>query len=320
MFPRRITESLRIPFSKRIAGEGASLLVVRYTGAPRAVSFSHEKDGARTYAYSGLFLDFPSEFFTGAGDLWLHNETSQPGKDIVFTVSTFKGRGLQGIAETNAEIPAAGDLLTRQFYNLDGAFTSNIHTGFAGFSIERYTGKVGLASYALWGPEAVETLDAQGRVIDARLKKGPDVPIIEGEIVVGVKPLGGITFKNLSPQPGEVLRVILANVEGINSLRPSQRVLRGDSLAGGSATIGLTRVRLPNKAVAPGGKIRVWADAANTGTVYVGSSVVSVSNGFPLPKGATERFSVRDASSLWFVADLDGQAIRYCHEAEIGLY
>ena len=79
------------------------------------------------------------------------------------------------------------------------------------------------------------------------------------------------------------------------------------TFAAGDGTIGLTATQLT-----PGGQVSknvvVRANAGNTGTIMVGSSAVSVPNGFVLAAGAqTPPIYVDDLGKIWLIGSAAAQ-------------
>lgn len=65
----------------------------------------------------------------------------------------------------------------------------------------------------------------------------------------------------------------------------------------------------------PGGKLAIRADSGNAGSIYVGDSGVSSSNGFVLDPGESVSISVADVSTIYIDADNNGDGVSWLVEA-----
>lgn len=82
------------------------------------------------------------------------------------------------------------------------------------------------------------------------------------------------------------------------------------TLGSGSATVATagTAVQLPNQAAAG---VTIRANTANTGTIYLGASAVTSSNGFPLAAGEAVSLDVANLNTVYVNATVNGEGIRF---------
>lgn len=64
-------------------------------------------------------------------------------------------------------------------------------------------------------------------------------------------------------------------------------------------TAALTAQQLPNQVLMSG--LTILAPTTNTGTIYVGTSTVSSTNGFPLVAGAMLALSITNPNQIWMI-------------------
>lgn len=79
----------------------------------------------------------------------------------------------------------------------------------------------------------------------------------------------------------------------------------------GRRTIGATAGSLEtaeDKAIAG---VVLKADASNSGTVYVGNSNVTTSNGFPLTAGQSLEIQADSTAAIWVVGSAAGQIVHW---------
>ena len=77
----------------------------------------------------------------------------------------------------------------------------------------------------------------------------------------------------------------------------------------GQVSVDTTAVQLTTTSTPLNFGIVVKADGGNTGTVYVGTSGVDTSTGYPLTAGEGIAFEIDDASKVYVVADSSGQKV-----------
>ena len=321
--PRRIVVNLDDSFSRRVASEGASLLVTRYSGRPELVWFSVTQVGTPIFVKSGLSLNFPPDFFAD-GDLWLHNRDPQPGHSLVYSIADSKSVGLLGAPEIDRELPGQTSLVDRHTFALDSAFSqsANVVAGAAGCVIRRFTGAPDSVERAIVGPDTV-LVDG---VVEFVLSEW--LPVQAGDALISDRPMAGVVFRNLLDQPGAILEVEYTSVEGLKSISPFQAgqtipvpmpIAESPlplSVNDGLVTVGTTRVQLPSVAVSPRGSVLVVADTDNVGIVMVGGANVTTmaGPGQRLVKDAAMTFNVRNLNALFAIANVAGQVLRYSVE------
>lgn len=313
--PRRIVVNLDDSFSRRVASEGASLLVTRYSGRPELVWFSVTQVGTPMFVKSGLLLNFPPDFFAD-GDLWLHNRDPQPGHSLVYSIADSESAGLLGVPEIDRELPGQTSLIDRHTFALDSAFSqsANVVAGAAGCVIRRFTGAPDSVERAIVGPDTV-LVDG---VVEFVLSEW--LPVQAGDALISDRPMAGVVFRNLLDQPGAILEVEYTSVEGLKSISPFQVPIAESplplSVNDGLVTVGTTRVQLPSVAVSPRGSVLVVADTDNVGVVMVGGANVTTmaGPGQRLVKDAAMTFNVRNLNALFAIANVAGQVLRYSVE------
>jgi len=64
-------------------------------------------------------------------------------------------------------------------------------------------------------------------------------------------------------------------------------------------TASLTAQQLPNQVLMSG--LTILAPTTNTGTIYVGTSTVSATNGFPLVAGAMLALAITNPNQIWMI-------------------
>lgn len=85
-----------------------------------------------------------------------------------------------------------------------------------------------------------------------------------------------------------------------------------------AATIGTSAVHIAAAALAPGASgslqgLTLQADPGNAGTIYVGDSTVTTSNGIALAAGASLTVPVFDPYSIYAVASTTAQVLRIAY-------
>lgn len=117
-------------------------------------------------------------------------------------------------------------------------------------------------------------------------------------------------------QPGCIVTFLtggpeLANVQLVDEVAS----VKAHGLANGNIAVGTTAVQGPSIAAAPGQAVLVYADPANTDTIYIGSSsAVTTVTGFPIGAGNAMSLNVDNLSDLWFISGAAAQAVRYVVE------
>lgn len=79
----------------------------------------------------------------------------------------------------------------------------------------------------------------------------------------------------------------------------------------GVATIGTTRAALAGSFTPLNTGITIKAPSGNSGTVYIGDSTVTTSNGYPLAAGDSVQVPASDLANVYAVASGAGQPIRF---------
>ena len=96
---------------------------------------------------------------------------------------------------------------------------------------------------------------------------------------------------------------------------PEPTPINPASFAQGTITVGTMAVQGPAVNVPANHAVALIADSANTGTVFIGiDSTVTTGTGFPLSPGTVVLLKISDLNAIWFIADADGQVVRYITE------
>jgi hypothetical protein len=79
----------------------------------------------------------------------------------------------------------------------------------------------------------------------------------------------------------------------------------------GNTTVTTAGTRVPLAAAQAITSVTVKALSTNTGTIYVGGSGVSSSNGFALAKSESVSMDLADLSTVWIDSSVNGEGVTY---------
>lgn len=132
------------------------------------------------------------------------------------------------------------------------------------------------------------------------------LPVMSGGDTLAADDVGGIKYQRFKLSFG----ADGAATDVATSAPLPVSVATAASLGSGAVTLTLagTIQQLPNQAATG---ITVRALTTNAGTVYVGGSAVTASNGFPLNAGEALSLDVANTNAVYLTADTDGQAARF---------
>jgi len=83
----------------------------------------------------------------------------------------------------------------------------------------------------------------------------------------------------------------------------------------GTLTVGTTRMAGPDIPIAYPQQVCLTADAANTVSVFIGDSTVTVDTGAGIPSGCSVLLSIDNMNKIHFIASAAGQKISYVAES-----
>ena len=131
----------------------------------------------------------------------------------------------------------------------------------------------------------------------------PSIVVIDGngntQTVQSLPPVGQATGANSLP-------VVIASDQ---TLAVSVSNVGSAAVFNGQQTCTTSAANLPSQAITQG--VRLVALGSNTGTVFVGGSSVTTSNGFPLYPGAFYDFHVNNANLVYIVGSDNTQVVAY---------
>lgn len=84
-------------------------------------------------------------------------------------------------------------------------------------------------------------------------------------------------------------------------------------LGNGKTTVTTAGTRVQLGSSTSTGSITVKALAANTGTIYVGNTTVSSSNGFQLSAGDTVSMDLDNLSKVWIDSSVNGEGVSFVY-------
>jgi hypothetical protein len=114
----------------------------------------------------------------------------------------------------------------------------------------------------------------------------------------------------VKPSADQAKRVSVATeiIDDVHYPIYKERPLDGLIAASATVTTAGTRIQLPSNVIRT---ITIKAKPANSGVIYVGSSDVSASNGFPLAAGDTISLDLANANWVWIDSSVNGEGCNW---------
>lgn len=150
-------------------------------------------------------------------------------------------------------------------------------------------------------PVYVVQIDEKGNVVTQKEAQ----TIVRGGGVVRTVTLANKAGIEFNPATEETLQAVLSAVGGSTAPTTFGNGQKNTVTAG-------TRVQLSSSSV-PAKSITLKAKTGNTGTIYVGDSAVSSSNGFELTSGDTLSIDIDNLNDVWIVSTVNAEGVSFVY-------